>query len=52
MKRTMLQAEGQRKNMKAHKSILELTLTEDDVELVVEKVQDHAATESWDDAEK
>jgi ParB-like chromosome segregation protein Spo0J len=37
--------------MKVHKSVPELTLTEDDVELVVEKVQDHTA-ESWDDVEK
>jgi hypothetical protein len=37
--------------MKVHKSVPELTLTEDDVEMVAEKVQDHA-TESWDDVEK
>jgi hypothetical protein len=32
MKRMVLQEVGQRKKMKAHKSIPELTLTEDDVE--------------------
>jgi hypothetical protein len=51
MKKTVLQEGGQCKKMKAHKSIPELTFTEDDVDLVIEKVQDHAA-ESWDDIEK
>jgi hypothetical protein len=37
--------------MKVHKGVHELTLTEDDVEMVVEKLQDRA-TEAWDDAEK
>jgi hypothetical protein len=50
-KRTMLQEGGQRKNMKAHKDVPEFTITEDDAEMVEEKVQDHVA-ESWDDAEK
>jgi hypothetical protein len=51
MKRTILQSGGQCKKMKVHKGVPELTLTEDDAELVAEKVQDHA-TEAWDDAEK
>jgi hypothetical protein len=37
--------------MKEHKSILELTLKEHDLEMVTEKVQDRVA-ESWDDVEK
>jgi hypothetical protein len=37
--------------MKAHKSIPELTLTEDDAKQVAKKVQDHAP-EAWYDAEK
>ena len=37
--------------MKVHKSVSKLTLTEDDADLVAEKVQDHT-TESWDDVEK
>jgi prophage DNA circulation protein len=49
-KRTVLQEWGQRKKMKAHKNVPELTITEDDADMVVEKVQDHVA-ESWDDTE-
>jgi len=37
--------------MKEHKGVAELTLREDDAELVAEKVQDHAI-EAWDDVEK
>jgi hypothetical protein len=37
--------------MKVHKEVPQLTLTEDDAELVVEKVQDHT-TEAWYDVEK
>jgi hypothetical protein len=37
--------------MKAHKGILELTLTEDDAELVAENVQDRTM-EAWYDVEK
>jgi NACalpha-BTF3-like transcription factor len=51
MKRTVLQIAGQCKKMKAHKEVPQFTLTEDDIELVAEKVQDHMV-ESWYDAEK
>jgi len=51
MKRMVLWAAVQRNKMKVHKIIFELTLREDDVELVVEKVQDRAA-QSWDNVEK
>jgi hypothetical protein len=37
--------------MKAHKSIHELTLIEDDADMVMEKVQDRA-TKLWDNSEK
>jgi hypothetical protein len=37
--------------VKAHKRIPKLTLIEDDPDLVVEKVQDHA-TKAWYDAKK
>jgi len=51
MKRTILHALGKRKKMKAQKSIPELTLIEDDIDLVVEKVQDCVA-EVWYDTKK
>jgi hypothetical protein len=50
-KRTVLQTTRQCKKMKAHKGILELTLTEDDAELVGENVQDRTM-EAWYDVEK
>jgi hypothetical protein len=40
MKRIVLQTTGNAKKMKAHKEVPQLTLTEDDAELVAEKVQD------------
>jgi hypothetical protein len=36
--------------MKVHKEVPQLTLTEDDAELVAEKLQDHM-TEAWYDVE-
>jgi hypothetical protein len=47
----MLQSAGQHKEMKAHKEVPQLTLTEDDAELVIEKVQYHTM-EAWYDVEK
>jgi hypothetical protein len=47
----VLQIAGQCKKMKAHKEIPQLTLTEDDAELIAEKVQDRME-ESWYDVEK
>jgi hypothetical protein len=37
--------------MKAHKEVPQFTLTEDDAELVTEKVQDHTV-EAWYDAKR
>ena len=51
MKRTILQSTSQRKKMKAHKGVLELKITEDDAQLVTEKVQDRT-TKVWYDVEK
>jgi hypothetical protein len=47
----MLQSVGKLKKMKVHKGVCDLTLIEDDVELVEEKVQDHTI-EVWYDAKK
>jgi len=51
VKRIVLQTSDQHKKMKSHKGVLELTFTEDDAELVAEKVQD-CTTKAWYDAEK
>jgi hypothetical protein len=37
--------------MKAHKEVLEYTITEDDAELVMERVKDHVA-EEYEEEEK
>jgi hypothetical protein len=37
--------------MKVHKAVIELTLIEDDVDLVIEKVHDYTI-EAWYDAKK
>jgi NACalpha-BTF3-like transcription factor len=40
LKRMIIQSSGARKKMKAHKAVPKYTITEDDAELVVEKVHD------------
>jgi hypothetical protein len=50
-KRTILQSGGVCKKMKVHKEVPQYTITKDDAELVMEKVQDHTA-EAYEDAEK
>jgi hypothetical protein len=37
----IIQLGGAHKKMKVHKGVLEYTITEDDVEIVIENVQDH-----------
>jgi phosphoglycolate phosphatase-like HAD superfamily hydrolase len=49
-KRSIIQIGGLRKKAKAHKDILEYTITEDDADLVAERVQDHA-TEEYEEVE-
>jgi hypothetical protein len=52
MKITLLEATYSCKKMKPHKSVLELTLTRDDADLVAEKVQDHTIEAWYDDKKK
>jgi hypothetical protein len=47
-KRLIIQIGGSRKKAKAHKQPPEYTITEDDADLVVEKVQEHAVEEFKD----
>jgi hypothetical protein len=47
----IVQSRGASKKMKVHKDIPQYIITEDDAELVTERVQDHN-TEEYEDAEK
>jgi hypothetical protein len=49
-KRSIIHIGGSHKKAKAHKDIPEYTITEDDVDLVEERVQDHAM-EEYEEAE-
>jgi hypothetical protein len=49
-KRPIIHTGGLHKKAKAHKQILEYTITEDDVKIVAERVQD-CATDEFEDAE-
>jgi hypothetical protein len=44
-KRPIIHIGGSRKKAKAHKKLLDYTITKDNVDLIIERVQDHATKE-------